>query len=380
MGKLLALLLLVCMYEGRAQNLVANGNFDDRNICLEYHTFCAPEAWFRVPLTPVNVSRGTAGFLMGNRYESVVMENIAHPMIFRSFIYTRILCKLDSGKAYRFKSSFRTDDAGFDHMDVIFFPFEPYRNKQLLSTAKEHYTITKQQQVQQLPGNWISYFFEFTATGKEQYLVIGNFSRDVLSIKKEQRLMPNVTYDIDNISLEPLDVTTHACAEWQINKHKLYLNNNRHTPFNYLDDEPEVQTEEPAEPSKKDTPVTVETVIPDPAVNDTLVIPDVLFKFDKSELNPAFAYRLDTLISKIKNRLFKRIEVLGHTDSFGTDEYNQQLSTNRAITVKKYLIDHLHYADGNIITKGFAATVPVSTNATSVGRQKNRRVEIVLVR
>ena len=118
----------------------------------------------------------------------------------------------------------------------------------------------------------------------------------------------------------------------------------------------------------------------EPVINDTLVIPDVLFKFDKSELNPVFAYHLDTLINKIKNKTFKRIEVLGHTDSFGTDEYNQKLSQNRAETVKKYLMDHLQYPAENIVAKGFAANVPVSTNATPAGRQKNRRVEIVLIR
>jgi OOP family OmpA-OmpF porin len=119
---------------------------------------------------------------------------------------------------------------------------------------------------------------------------------------------------------------------------------------------------------------------PSRIVNDTLVIPDVLFKFDKKELNPLFAGRLDSLIDKIKNKTFKRIEVLGHTDSLGNDSYNQRLSLSRAETVKKYLMDHLHYTADIIITKAFAATIPVSTNTTSSGRQKNRRVEIVLIK
>ena len=373
--RLLLLLFLFCMGKSYAQNLLANGGFEDRNICLEYHTGCAPEAWFRVPLSAVTANGGTAGYLMGNRFESVVMENISHPMLFRSFIYTRLLCALEKGKVYQFRASLRTDESGFDHLNVIMLPFEPYRNKRQLAIAKEKFTITPQQQVRELAGNWIEYLFEFTATGEERYLVIGNFSKEALPVKKEQRYLVNVLYDIDNISLLPADSTVTICPEWKTNKTKLYQNNLRHTAFNYLDDEEEVSvTESP----KKDTTVLVTTSIP--VANDTLVVPDVLFKFDKTELNPAFAGKLDTLISKIKNRVFKRIEVLGHTDSLGTDAYNQLLSSSRAAMVKKYLMDHLHYPEDHIVTKAFAAMLPISSNKTAAGRQQNRRVEIVLIK
>jgi outer membrane protein OmpA-like peptidoglycan-associated protein len=371
--QLLLLLFSFCICKSYAQNLLANGSFEDRNICLEYHTGCAPEAWFRVPLSAVTASGGTAGYLMGNRFESLVMENISHPLLFRSFIYTRLLCALEKGKVYRFRASCRTEETGFDHVDVIMLPFEPYRNKRQLAIAKEKFTITPQQQVRELAGNWIEYLYEFTATGDERYLVIGNFSKEILPVKKEQRYLINVIYDIDNISLSPADSTLTICPEWKANKTKLYQNNLRHTAFNYLDDEDEISV---TEPPQKNTPIAVMPSIP--VVNDTLVVPDVLFKFDKTELNPAFAGRLDTLISKIKSRVFKRIEVLGHTDSLGTDAYNQRLSLNRAITVKKYLIDQLHYPEDKIVAKSFAATLPVSTNRTKEGRQRNRRVEIVL--
>ena len=380
--QLLLLLFSLCVSKIQAQNLLANGGFEDRNICLEYRTGCAPEAWFRVPLSAVTASGGTAGYLMGNRFESIVMENVAHPMLFRSFIYTRLLCSLEPGQLYRFRSSFRTEEAGFDHVDVIMLPFEPYRNKKQLAAAKQKFTITKEQrQDKDLPGNWYEYMFEFTATGEERYLVLGNFSKEVLLVKRDQLFQPNVIYDVDNISLLPVDTTITICPEWKNNKLKLYQNNLRHTPFNYIDDEAEVPVAEP-ETTRKDTPVIVPKPAPVlvPVVNDTLVVPDVLFKFDKSELNPAFAGRLDTLIRKIKNRTFKRIEVLGHTDSLGTDVYNQKLSASRATTVKKYLIDRLKYPEDNIITKSFAATLPVSTNKTKEGRQKNRRVEIVLIK
>ncbi|MEO7531146.1 MAG: OmpA family protein, partial [Sediminibacterium sp.] len=150
----------------------------------------------------------------------------------------------------------------------------------------------------------------------------------------------------------------------------------------FIDDQEELpKTSEPEIKKETEAPVALPAPVAEPSVvNDTLVIPDVLFKFDKSELNPVFAGRLDSLIDKIRNKTFKRVEVLGHTDSLGNNAYNQRLSLNRAQTVKKYLMDNLYYAADIIVTKAFAATIPVSTNTTAVGRQKNRRVEIVLVK
>ena len=71
------------------------------------------------------------------------------------------------------------------------------------------------------------------------------------------------------------------------------------------------------------------------------------------------------------------IEVEGHTDSVGSDEYNQKLSEQRASSVRDYLISQGLRAD--ILTaKGFGETTPVATNDTAAGRQQNRRVELVV--
>ena len=109
--RLFSFLLIFCIYKSNAQNLLANGNFDDKNICIEFRAGCAPEAWFRVPLTPQVVIAEP-----GNKYVSVIMENISNPVVDRSFIYTRLLCSLDAGKKYRFKAWFRTNgNYPFDH-------------------------------------------------------------------------------------------------------------------------------------------------------------------------------------------------------------------------------------------------------------------------
>jgi outer membrane protein OmpA-like peptidoglycan-associated protein len=72
-----------------------------------------------------------------------------------------------------------------------------------------------------------------------------------------------------------------------------------------------------------------------------------------------------------------RLEVEGHTDSVGSDDYNQQLSEKRAGAVRDYLVQQGISADG-IVSRGLGKTQPVASNDTAEGRQQNRRVELVL--
>ena len=71
------------------------------------------------------------------------------------------------------------------------------------------------------------------------------------------------------------------------------------------------------------------------------------------------------------------LEVEGHTDAVGSDEYNQQLSEKRAVVVRDYLVQQGIPAD-TIVSRGMGKTQPVASNDTSEGRQQNRRVELVL--
>lgn len=386
MRPLLICLLFACCQQSSAQNLLANGDFEDRNTCFEYHVFCAAEAWFRIPLNPVSAVNGTAGFLSTNHYENVLVENTSTRGIARSYIYTRLLCPLEKDRTYTFTASFHSENGPFEFINILLSDFEPYHfPSKMLRSGIVPLKITPVHAIGDKRRDWKEYSISFTATGQEKYLLIGNLSRDDIKPKKRRGL---IIYNIDNVSLKPTGHQDKGCPEKKENQRKLYDNNFRHTPNVFLDEEETTAKQLITDSVKKDPPVTVRQdspaprIVPPPAppVNDTLVVPDVLFKFDKSELNPAFSARLDTLIQKIRNRTFRRIEVLGHTDSLGNDAYNQRLSKSRAETVKSYLIERLHYPNDIIITKAFAATLPVSTNRTSAGRQKNRRVEIVLIK
>ena len=113
--------------------------------------------------------------------------------------------------------------------------------------------------------------------------------------------------------------------------------------------------------------------------NITLNMPgNITFKTDSSDLNASFFDVLGS-VGKVVNEFEQTvIEVAGHTDSTGSDQYNQALSQRRADAVAAYLKTRNVRAD-RIITVGAGEKHPVASNDTPEGRQLNRRVELTLV-
>jgi OOP family OmpA-OmpF porin len=105
---------------------------------------------------------------------------------------------------------------------------------------------------------------------------------------------------------------------------------------------------------------------------------DAFFDFDKAVLKPAGKASLDDLVSKLKDINLEVIIAVGHTDSVGTDEYNQKLSVRRAEAVKAYL-QSKGVESNRVYTEGKGEKQPVADNKTAAGRAKNRRVEIEVV-
>jgi len=124
-------------------------------------------------------------------------------------------------------------------------------------------------------------------------------------------------------------------------------------------------------------PPTLNPNLPQPVV---LALPtDILFDFDSSQLRPGAGPTLGQARDYIAKYIRADVEVDGHTDSFGAEDYNQKLSLARAQTVQVWLQQNLPGADFTIQAKGFGDTRPVvSTKGTVAEQQPNRRVEIVL--
>ena len=108
-------------------------------------------------------------------------------------------------------------------------------------------------------------------------------------------------------------------------------------------------------------------------------LPDgVTFDVASSTLKPEFRATLDKVAQSLIQYPNSLIDVYGHTDSTGSDAYNQTLSENRARTVMNYLISRGVPA-ARLRSQGFGETMPVASNGTAEGRQRNRRVEIKIV-
>ena len=105
---------------------------------------------------------------------------------------------------------------------------------------------------------------------------------------------------------------------------------------------------------------------------------DAFFDFDKSVLKPEGRAKLDDLVSKIQGINLEVIIAVGHTDSIGSDAYNQKLSVRRAEAVKDYLTSK-GVEKNRVYTEGKGEKQPVADNKTAEGRAKNRRVEIEVV-
>jgi len=105
---------------------------------------------------------------------------------------------------------------------------------------------------------------------------------------------------------------------------------------------------------------------------------DAFFDFDKSVLKPEGKAKLDDLVGKVKGINLEVVIAVGHTDSIGTDAYNQKLSVRRSEAVKAYLVSK-GIEKNRVYTEGKGEKQPVADNKTKEGRGKNRRVEIEVV-
>ena len=119
-------------------------------------------------------------------------------------------------------------------------------------------------------------------------------------------------------------------------------------------------------------------VVAPPAATKVTYAADAFFNFDKSVLKPEGKAKLDDLVSKVKGINLEVIIAVGHTDSIGSDAYNQKLSVRRSEAVKAYLVSK-GIEKNRVYTEGKGEKQPVADNKTKEGQAKNRRVEIEVV-
>jgi OOP family OmpA-OmpF porin len=131
--------------------------------------------------------------------------------------------------------------------------------------------------------------------------------------------------------------------------------------------------EQPPEPVPTPAPP-----LPEPASRRIVLRGLSFFDFDKTEIRPDSAPVLDAAASVLQDNPDVRISIEGHTDSIGTDEYNQGLSLRRAEAVFRYLVNR-GVAPERMEAVGYGESRPVADNETEIGRQQNRRTELRMI-
>ena len=123
--------------------------------------------------------------------------------------------------------------------------------------------------------------------------------------------------------------------------------------------------------------VTV-TAPPPPKVLDKMTL-RINFDFDKAVIREADEAELKKAVEFVRKYPNANVKIEGHTDSMGTEEYNQKLSEQRAEAVQNYLVQKGACQRADISTAGYGELKPVADNKTAEGRAENRRVDILIL-
>jgi outer membrane protein OmpA-like peptidoglycan-associated protein len=115
------------------------------------------------------------------------------------------------------------------------------------------------------------------------------------------------------------------------------------------------------------------------AANTTINLNNLFFDFDKAVLRPESFPELDRIVTLMTEKPTMQIEVSGHTDNVGTDQYNMSLSQRRANAVVTYL-NQKNMDMGRMTVQFFGESSPVESNDTAAGRKRNRRVEFKILK
>ena len=187
--------------------------------------------------------------------------------------------------------------------------------------------------------DWLNITGEFYATDPAEFMILGNFYPD-----------DETEFEASNIG-KPLQFAYYYIDDVSVRKLPPIID----------------------VPVGEDDLVKVELV-----AGQTIVLSNIYFDLDHDDFLPRSYRQLYALVQIMEDNADMRIEIHGHTDDIGTDDYNMSLSLSRASAVANYLVEHGVDAP-RVFPRGFGSTRPVATNDSEYGRQENRRVEFLIL-
>ncbi len=343
-------------------NLVINPSFEDRVKCpnhfsANYRDFNLP-GWKSANMgtpdyynqcswgecdVPFNWA-GESNARTGVAYAGIYIWNrpTAKPRSYREYIRGELTEPLKKDKRYRIEFYFKlasysvysADRVGLNFADTSYFQ----GNDQVIDQVPALSWIGREAVTS---GAWELVSGEYKAAGGEKFIIIGNFFDNLAtqftqieSRKGKSEMLSSSAYfyldDVSVVSLDPADVVPEKLI-WS--------------------DGQEVKTEE------------------------TYVLKNIQFQFDKYALLPVSFPELDRVAEILRRQPEWRAELSGHTDYIGTDDYNLQLSRNRAKSVRNYLISK-GIASARLTAQGFGKQKPLTHDKDEASLKLNRRVEV----
>lgn len=346
-----------------SQNLLVNGGFEEENICSEYKVNCAPEGWIYTVPSFIYYFNDPGLAHTGRHFVALIAGHAKKPF-YRTFVRSRLLCGLRKGQQYKISFYIKSVHPVLDSMGIYFSNYDFLFEKQPYKTITASVYLKDAVTPPQKDTNWQQVVVNYTATGKEFFVTLGNFKKlDVAGPTNVDR-ENNFFVLLDDISLVPTNVNEKLCTDWQTTRDAIYAQDERHEYLARL-----IKMNRHLPPKTTQTTATVLQRI------DTMVLPDVFFASASFALNQEAKQTLDSFIRQNNMANVDSVVVEGHTDSTGSVALNKELSQNRAAAVAKY-VQPLFAC--TIVARGMGSAKPQAENNTPAGRQTNRRVEIYL--
>lgn len=226
--------------------------------------------------------------------------------------------------------------------------------------------------------DWVPIEGIFTAKGGESYITLGGF---YIEDNEVDKILESVTLTT-NFNTDRLE----AYLTSKVLRYEDYIVNFRFYSYYFIDD----VFLTPVDENGNEIILYPELLLPDALkeelinidsikIGDPVILRNIYFEFDKSRLLSESHFELNKLVDIMLQNLSIEIEISGHTDNTGNEEYNLELSQTRAKAVVEYLIDK-GINPNRLKFKGYGWSKPITENETEEGKSKNRRVEFTILK